>query len=41
MEFDEVAKNHILDTAPRRPVTHWRVTKIKLNSVLKSMWSKR
>lgn len=40
VEFDEVAKNHILDTAPRRPVTHWRVTKIKLNSVLKSMWSK-
>jgi hypothetical protein len=25
-------------SAPRRPVTHWRVTKIKLKGLVKSVW---
>lgn len=37
VSFDEEAKHHILETAPRRPVTHWRVTKIKLKSLVKSL----
>lgn len=37
VDFDDEARQHILDTAPRRPVTHWRVTKIKLKSLVKSL----
>ncbi|KFA98799.1 MBL fold metallo-hydrolase [Vibrio sp. ER1A] len=39
--FDEQAKEHILDTAPMRPVTHWRVTKIKLKGVFRSVLTAR
>ncbi|OIQ26775.1 MBL fold metallo-hydrolase [uncultured Vibrio sp.] len=31
--FDHDAYQHLIDTAPRRPITHWRVTKIKLKGV--------
>jgi glyoxylase-like metal-dependent hydrolase (beta-lactamase superfamily II) len=40
VSFDEKAKQHILETAPKRPVTHWRVTKIKLKSLVKSLLAK-
>jgi glyoxylase-like metal-dependent hydrolase (beta-lactamase superfamily II) len=36
--FDQPAFEHLLVSAPRRPVTHWRVTKIKCKSLLKSIW---
>lgn len=35
--FDEVAYQHILNTAPRSPATHWRVTKVKLRGLVGSI----
>ncbi|MDF2155793.1 MBL fold metallo-hydrolase [Vibrio sp. CAU 1672] len=34
VNFDRQAYQHIVDTAPTRPSTHWRVTKIKV----KGLW---
>ncbi|MFC5077904.1 putative metallo-hydrolase YflN [Vibrio thalassae] len=39
--FDAGAKRHLLETAPMRPVTHWRVTKIKLKGLVKSVLAVR
>lgn len=37
VEFDEDAYQHIINTAPVRPITHWRVTKIKLKGLMRSV----
>ncbi|SEG68233.1 MBL fold metallo-hydrolase [Vibrio hangzhouensis] len=39
--FDAQSKQHILDTAPMRPLTHWRVTKIKLKGIFRSCFYSR
>ncbi|HAS6167736.1 TPA: MBL fold metallo-hydrolase [Vibrio vulnificus] len=39
-KFDLAAYQHILDTTPQRPVTHWRVTKIKLRGLWRSLWKR-
>ncbi|MBY8091120.1 MBL fold metallo-hydrolase [Vibrio fluvialis] len=36
--FDEAAYQHLIDTTPVRPATHWRATKLKAKSVMKSIW---
>ncbi|MGY3569624.1 MBL fold metallo-hydrolase [Vibrio paucivorans] len=38
VSFDHEALTHLLDTAPRRPITHWRVTKIKAKRLVRSVW---
>ncbi|MCL9774921.1 MBL fold metallo-hydrolase [Vibrio methylphosphonaticus] len=35
--FDEKAMEHLLDTAPRTPVTHWRVVKIKAKKLFNGL----
>lgn len=39
VEFTQSHYQHLIDTAPRRPSTHWRVTKIKLRSLVGAIWS--
>ncbi|MFA0232772.1 Zn-dependent hydrolase, partial [Vibrio sp. 10N.261.45.A7] len=38
VDFSQKAFEHLLMSAPRRPVTHWRVTKIKTKKLLLSIW---
>ncbi|MEZ9337498.1 MBL fold metallo-hydrolase [Vibrio splendidus] len=38
VNLSKQAFEHLLMSAPRRPVTHWRVTKIKLKGLIKSIW---
>ena len=38
VDLNEEAFEHLLRSAPRSPVTHWRVTKIKLKSLARSIW---
>ncbi|MDA0146141.1 MBL fold metallo-hydrolase [Vibrio sp. RW] len=38
VDFSQTAFEHLLTSAPRRPVTHWRVTKIKMKNLLLSIW---
>ncbi|MGF1720764.1 MBL fold metallo-hydrolase [Vibrio kyushuensis] len=37
--FNSEAYGHLIDTAPRHPITHWRVTKIKLKGLFRSVCS--
>ncbi len=39
IQLTEQAFTHLMESAPRSPVTHWRVTKIKSKSLVKYMWS--
>ncbi|AUV87832.1 Zn-dependent hydrolase [Vibrio campbellii] len=41
VEFDEDAYQHIINTAPVRPITHWRVTKIKLKGLMRSVLKRK
>lgn len=36
--LSEKTYQHLLNTAPIRPITHWRVVKIKVKSLMKSVW---
>lgn len=38
VELNERVYQHLVDTAPRTPSTHWRVTKIKFKSLLGAIW---
>jgi glyoxylase-like metal-dependent hydrolase (beta-lactamase superfamily II) len=38
VEFTESVYQHLLNTAPRTPTTHWRATKIKLRSLVSSVF---
>ncbi|KLN64526.1 MBL fold metallo-hydrolase [Vibrio sp. VPAP30] len=38
VEFNEQVYQHLMDTAPRTPSTHWRATKVKLKSLLGAAW---
>ncbi|MGV2987221.1 MBL fold metallo-hydrolase [Vibrio sp. E150_011] len=37
VQFDREARDHLLETAPRKPVTHWRVVKIKTKKFILSL----
>ena len=37
--LDENAYQHLISVAPCTPATHWRATKVKLRSLLSSVWS--
>nr|WP_164837324.1 MBL fold metallo-hydrolase [Vibrio alfacsensis] len=37
VDFDYSAYQHIMNTAPTRPITHWRVTKIKIKGLVRSL----
>lgn len=37
VQFTEQALEHLLEHAPKRPITHWRVTKIKSKKLLRSL----
>ncbi|MBU2897387.1 MBL fold metallo-hydrolase [Vibrio hepatarius] len=37
--LDERAYQHLVNSAPCTPTTHWRATKVKLRSLLSSIWS--
>lgn len=41
VEFTESVYQHLLNTAPRTPTTHWRATKIKLRSLVSSVFRHR
>ncbi|PFG58530.1 metallo-beta-lactamase superfamily protein [Vibrio sp. ES.051] len=41
VKLDEAAYQHLLDTAPTRPITHWRVIKIKLKGLISSLRNKK
>ncbi|MCK6261712.1 MBL fold metallo-hydrolase [Vibrio sp. ZSDE26] len=38
VQFDSDAYEHLMNTAPRRPITHWRVTKIKFKGLIRSVF---
>lgn len=38
VELSESVYQHIINTAPRTPSTHWRATKVKLRSLLGALW---
>tara|TARA_Y100001956_G_scaffold72840_1_gene78571 strand:- start:2994 stop:3776 length:783 start_codon:yes stop_codon:yes gene_type:complete len=38
VEFDLVSYQYLIETTPRAPSTHWRVTKIQLNSLLRTIF---
>ena len=39
--FDEKAYQHILHTAPTKPMTHWRVTKVKAKGLLFALFRRK
>ncbi len=41
VNFSFEAKSYLLETAPRRPVTHWRVVKIKFKKLTRSLFSRQ
>jgi glyoxylase-like metal-dependent hydrolase (beta-lactamase superfamily II) len=37
VDFDHTAYQHIMNTTPTRPITHWRVTKVKIKGLVRSL----
>ena len=41
VELDDMAYQYIIENSPRRPVTHWRVTKLKLRRLYRGLRGRR